>query len=126
MDLIQERVKQYFKDCKNGCNNLITPEELLNMIKGKKKDFFILDIRKEEDFEKEHISGAVNIFWYEVGDFLDALPKDQKIIVVCYSGQSAGQIVAILRLLGYDACSLKGGMMHGWLKDSLPIESGCG
>ena len=55
----------------------------------------------------------------------DILPKDKKIIVVCYTGQTAGQVVSILRLLGYDACSLKGGMVNGWMKDQMPIEAGC-
>lgn len=65
--------------------------------------------------------------WSEVNKFIeeDILPKDKKIIVVCYTGQTAGQIVGVLKLLGYDACSLMGGMVNGWLKDAMPIESTC-
>lgn len=65
--------------------------------------------------------------WDEVYEFIeeDILPKDKRIIVVCYTGQTAGQTVGILRLLGYDACSLMGGMVNGWLKSDMPFESTC-
>jgi len=125
MNTIETAVKKYFEDCRNGCNNLITCEELFKAM-GRKDNLFVMDIRKKEDYEKGHIENAVNIFWYEVDEFLDALPKDDKIIVVCYSGQSAGQVVSLLKVMGFDACALKGGMMNGWSKTDLPIEAGCG
>jgi rhodanese-related sulfurtransferase len=126
METLPEGVKHYFDDLKKGCNNLIDCKDLYKLI-GAKEDLFILDIRRKEDFEKEHIEGAIHAEWEEVGELIenDILPKDKKIIVVCYSGQTAGQIVGILKILGYNVCSLKGGMMNGWLKDSLPIKSGC-
>ena len=39
--------------------------------------------------------------------------EDKKLIVNCYSGQTAGQTTAILRLLGYDAVSINSGMGTG-------------
>lgn len=126
MDNLMESVKMYFEDLEKGCNNLIDCATLYKKI-GAKDDMFILDIRKAEDFEKGHIEGAIHAEWTEVWDFIeeDVLPKDKKIIVVCYTGQTAGQTVSILKLLGYDACSLKGGMMNGWNKDSMPVKAGC-
>lgn len=123
---LKEAVQVYFEELKKGCNNLIDCQGLFKKINGKEK-LFILDIRKKEDFEKGHIENAVHSEWPEVWDFIDedALPRDEKIIVVCYTGQTAGQVVSILKLLGYDACSLKGGMMNGWDKDNMPIKAGC-
>lgn len=125
MDL-REAVKLYFEELERGCNNLIDCEGLYKKI-GAKEDLFILDIRKNEDFEKGHIENAIHSEWPEVWDFIDAdaLPKDKKIIVTCYTGQTAGQVVSILKLLGYDACSLKGGMVNGWNKDNMPVKAGC-
>ena len=119
-------MKTYFDDLKKGCNNLIDCESLYNKINTKEK-MFILDIRKSEDFSKGHIEGAIHSDWIEVWDFIieDVLPKDEKIIVVCYTGQTAGQVVSILKVLGYDACSLKGGMVNGWNKVDMPIKAGC-
>ena len=54
------------------------------------------------------------------------LPKGEKVYVYCYSGQTAGQTVGILRLLGYDAVSIKSGMgttgtgSTGWANEGLP------
>ncbi len=122
-----DATKKYFDDLRNGCNNLIDCKDLYKCI-GAKEELFILDIRKKDDFVKNFIEGSVHCEWNEVFEFIeeDILPMDKKIIVVCYTGQCAGQVVAILKLLGYDACSLMGGMVNGWMKDSMPIESTCG
>ena len=54
------------------------------------------------------------------------LPKDKKIIVYCYSGQTSSQTTAILRLLGYDAYSMSGGVGNaeaktGWLGEGYEL-----
>ncbi|MDD2207592.1 MAG: rhodanese-like domain-containing protein [Aminobacterium sp.] len=121
MKTIVEAVADYFQDLKKGCNNLISCEQLKEVMK--KEEVYILDIRKPEDYEEEHLEGAVNIFWSEVGDHLNEIPKDKKVIVCCYSGQSAGQVVSLMRLLGYNACSLKGGMKCDLTY--LPLEARC-
>ncbi|WP_350449688.1 rhodanese-like domain-containing protein [Aminobacterium mobile] len=121
MKTIEEAVAVYFQDLKKGCNNLISCEQLKELMS--REDVYILDIRKPEDFEKEHLEGAINVFWSEVGDHLDEIPKDKKVVVCCYSGQSAGQVVSLMRLLGYNACSLKGGMQCDLTY--LPLEAHC-
>ena len=123
---LPKAIEKYFEDCQKGKNNLITSEALGELLKQGPNDLFLLDIRKKEDFEKGHIPGAFNTFWYEVGEIIDVLPKDKKIVVACYSGQSAGQVVSLLKVLGYDAYSLAGGMVNGWSKSNLPLEEGCG
>ncbi|HZK32938.1 MAG TPA: rhodanese-like domain-containing protein [Tissierellaceae bacterium] len=121
-----DSTKTFFDDLKDGRNNLIDCENLFKCI-GAGEDLFILDIRKKEDFTENFIDGSVHCEWDEVYEFIeeDILPKDKRIIVVCYTGQTAGQTVGILRLLGYDACSLMGGMVNGWLKSDMPFESTC-
>ncbi len=124
MDDLNRAVQKYFTDCRKGENNLITSEELFKAMEAG-EDLFLLDIRREEDFAREYIDGAVNIYWYDVGDYLDVLPKDRRVIVICYTGQSSGQVAAVLRLLGFRAYSLGGGMMNGWMKKSMPTKAGC-
>ena len=121
MKTIEEAVAVYFQDLKKGCNSLISCDQLKELMS--REDVYILDIRKPEDFEKEHLEGAINVFWSEVGDHLDEIPKDKKVVVCCYSGQSAGQVVSLMRLLGYNACSLKGGMQCDLTY--LPLEAHC-
>ena len=67
------------------------------------------------DYDNGHIEGAV---LSSLGNILtDAALADNPIVVVCYTGQSAGHAVMALRLSGYtDARVLKLGM-SGWNGD---------
>ncbi len=78
--------------------------------------YTIFDLRSSTDFATNHISGAKNIVLKDVITSTETLgiAKDAKILVVCYTGQTAGQAVMALRLLGWkNAVVLKWGMA-GW------------
>ena len=53
------------------------------------------------------------------------IPTDKPVVVYCYTGQTSSQTTAILRLLGYEAYSLQGGMGKeggaGWLGGGYPV-----
>ncbi len=102
--------------------NYILPEVLFNDMKNN-KDYFLLDVRREEEFEHNHIKGAENIFWLDVlkAENLEKLPKDKRIIIICYVGHTASQILVILKMLGYDVKVLKFGMGHSPIK-GVPIS----
>lgn len=87
-----------------------------------------LSVRSAQDFAKGHIEGAINIpFGKGMEQKFNTLPKNKKIIVYCYTGQTAGQTVAGLRLLGYDAVSMNGGTgmpsnaPSGWVNKGYPL-----
>ena len=115
---IQEALHNYYAglaDVKETTfkNYKVSEDNLKAMLDGK-EDFYLLSIRSAKDFAEKHIEGAVNLPWgagMEMG--FDGLPKDKPVVVYCYSGQTAGQTVAGLRLLGIDAVSLNGGMGVG-------------
>ena len=69
--------------------------------------------------KKGHIEGAVNIpFGKGMQENFKNLPAG-RLLVACYSGQTAAQVTAILRTLGYDADALTFGMsstLNGWYK----------
>lgn len=99
----------------------VTAEYVKEIVDAEADGYFILDVRQAEDFAAGHIKGATNIPFgtgMEAG-FAD-LPTDQKIIVTCYSGQTASQVVGVLRMLGLEAYNLQHGMSKadsgkGWL-----------
>ncbi|MCF8301941.1 MAG: hypothetical protein K9I94_01595 [Bacteroidales bacterium] len=65
----------------------------------------IIDIRKSKDYTAGHIKGAVNVGMNKLIDYFEneINPNSYShIVMVCYSGQSAGFATSILRLLGYD------------------------
>ena len=105
-------VQGYFNAIADGGSNIIASADAEALTEA--GDATVVDIRSAEDFEKSHIDGAVNVpFGEGMQESFADLPEG-KLIVTCYSGQTAGQTIAILRALGYDAVSLKSGMTYGW------------
>ena len=63
------------------------------------------------DYHDGHIIGSTMVALVDLIAYVKAnLTKDDKILVVCYTGQNAGIATAALNLMGYDAWSLKWGM----------------
>jgi rhodanese-related sulfurtransferase len=64
----------------------------------------IIDMRREEFFDRGHIKGAVNVRMPEILDHFEneILPfQFDKIILICYGGHIASYTTHMLRLLGY-------------------------
>jgi rhodanese-related sulfurtransferase len=117
---IEEAGLRYFSKLSSENNNIITPQALQERLE-RGENLFVLDIRREADYKAGHIETAQNIWWFDIGKNLDKLPKDRIILATCYSGQSAGQVVGALTVMGYEALSLAGGMNGGWLAAGLPV-----
>lgn len=133
---VPEEVKTALTEYYNGLadvkdtkfkNYKVSEEDLKGMVDNK-EDFCLLSIRSEKDYNEGHIDGAINIPWGAgMEKQFSTLPKDKKIVVYCYTGQTAGQTVAGLRLLGYDACSLNGGLGMeanaplGWINNEFEV-----
>jgi len=96
--------------------HIITARELNAILQDElaREGIFLLDLRREEDFEGVgHIEGALRMDFDAVAvpGNLELLPKDRKIITICYTGNLAAQLAAVLRFLGYDAAALAYGMI---------------
>ncbi len=109
-------------------NYKISEDDAKKLVDAKDAGTLFLSVRKAEDYAKGHIEGAINIpFGKGMEQQFNMLPKDKKIVVYCYTGQTAGQAVAGLRLLGYDAVSMHSGMgtpatgAAGWLNKGFPV-----
>lgn len=73
------------------------------------RDKQIIDLRSEEDFEKETYPGALNIYWEELGERMDEISKDIPVYLICYTGQKSDEIAQNLQEQGYEAYSVEGG-----------------
>ncbi|HSN67053.1 MAG TPA: rhodanese-like domain-containing protein, partial [Fusibacter sp.] len=111
-------------------NYKVSEADLKTMVDAKDASIYLYSVRKAEDFNKGHIEGAVNNpFGKAMASDFANLPKDKTIVVYCYTGQTAGQVTAALRLMGYDAVSLNGGMgtpanvPMGWVNNGFPVVS---
>lgn len=131
---IKTAIENYYKglDTVKGTNfknYKISEDDAKKLVDSKDSSVVILSVRSAADYAKGHIAGATNIPWGKgMQEKFSALPKDKKIIVYCYTGQTAGQTVAGLKMLGYDAVSLNGGMgtkanaPAGWANKGFAVE----
>lgn len=117
-DVQQAMVEYYTVAAENGSFNM-SAEAVKNILQD--EDYYLVDLRSENDYLKSHISGAKQNIPFGKGmeTALAKLPKDKKIVFQCYSGQTASQTVAIARMMGLEAYNLSGGMGaqggSGWL-----------
>lgn len=107
---------------------LLPADEVKKNLKNPK--YHIIDIRSASWFEYGHVKNAVNV---QPADLLNhfensIVPSEyDKIILICYSGQSAAYFTSLLRIAGYDnAFSMNWGMSswrvdfaeNSWLKNT--------
>ena len=120
---IKEAVTAYYKAVAKeetyGKNN-ISPAALKELMDKGSDEICVVDLRSAEDYAAGHIKGAISLpYGRGMQESFDILPEDKTLILQCYSGQTASQTVAALRIKGYTAYNLSGGMGaeggSGWL-----------
>ena len=88
--------------------------------------YYLIDVRKAEDFAKGHIKGFVNIpYGPDIAKNLDSIiekGQGKTVIICCYTGQTAGQVDSALNILGIPTKSVdfgfgKEGFPKGWSTD---------
>lgn len=125
---IRNALLEYVDSVDKGWN-YVTPEELHK----KENRYYLLDIRDKEAYKQGHIKGADNIFWKDLLEEknLKKLPKNRTILLICYVGHTASQMLMALSLLGYKVKALKFGMgkspvegvpVAGWLDYGYEVE----
>lgn len=102
----------------NGELPIISADEVKKNMKDPK--FHLIDIRTDSWFEYAHIKGAANVKAENLLTYFETKinPTNfDKIVIMCYSGQSAAYFTSLLRLAGYDnVYSMKWGM-SSWRED---------
>lgn len=97
---------------------IIPADEVKQNLKNPK--YHVIDIRSESWFDYGHIKGAKNLNAEDLLTYFESTinPADfEKIVLICYSGQSASYFAGLLRIAGYNnVYSLKWGM-SSWRQD---------
>jgi rhodanese-related sulfurtransferase len=74
------------------------------------RDCLILDVREEDEYERGHIPGAVNIPLSGLHNCIKELKKDKSVLVICLSGGRAKVAAKILSEQGFNVGIMTGGM----------------
>lgn len=86
-------------------------------------DYYIVNYWPENHYlNPGHIEGATQYTPKEsmgLDTYLKTLPTDKTIVVYCYTGQTSANMASYLRVLGYDAKSLKFGC-NSMIYDNMP------
>lgn len=89
-------------------NDIISAEEL----KLKLKEYYIIDVRENDEYQQDHIEGAINI---PLGRLIrdepnGIIPRNKKILLHCKSGLRGGMALEFLKKRGYiSMVNLEGG-----------------
>jgi len=127
-------LQDYLKSTEDDWNYVL-PTDLYGLIEKNMNPYFLIDVRKPEDYQRGHIPGAINIFWLDMlrEDNIRKLPADKEILVYCYVGHTSSQVMVLLSLLGFRVKSLKFGMgispsedveIKGWKDYKFPVKKG--
>jgi len=97
---------------------LITADEVF----ADPQKYFVINYERKDKYDDGHIPGAVRYkpnatlgFVREMG----TIPPDKTVVVYCGTGHNSAFATAYMRLLGYDARTLRygnNGFMYNWMK----------
>ncbi|MER8102001.1 adenylyltransferase/sulfurtransferase MoeZ [Kitasatospora sp. NPDC094016] len=86
------------------------------------EDIFLIDVREPGEYEIVNIPGAVLIPKNEflMGDALEKLPQDRKIVLHCKSGVRSAEVLAVVKAAGFANAVHLGGGVLGWVSQIEP------
>lgn len=89
----------------------ISPKELKQLMDDK-KDFQLIDVREEYEFDEVNINGEL-IPMGEVMENIDKISKDKQVVVHCRSGKRSATVISALESQhGFtNLYNLKGGIL---------------
>lgn len=95
----------------SGKELVIRPADVQTNI-GSENQYYVVDIRTADDYNKGHIQGAIHIPYEALAerDSLEKIPADKPVVLAGYHGTDGAQAARVLNQLGYDAYSLLYGM----------------
>ncbi|MFB6136186.1 MAG: sulfurtransferase [Halobacteriaceae archaeon] len=100
----------------------------------------LVDTRSVEEYEEEHIPGAVNLDWRDLVDEesrglkpraeLEAtleergVTRDRRVVLYCNTARRISHTYVVLRHLGYEDVDFYEGSLTQWLAEGREVESG--
>ncbi|MEN6466055.1 MAG: MBL fold metallo-hydrolase [Syntrophaceae bacterium] len=106
----------------SASNGMEPVQSLCGRIDGG-EDFFILDVRSEDELRKEgRIPTALNIHITQLPGNLDKIPRDRPVHIFCGSGLRSTIAASLLQRAGWKDITVILGGMAGWKSQKCPVE----
>ena len=108
-----------------GTEHTVTATQLATMLASRKaglKDFHLVDVREQGEYEIVRIAGSVLIPQGRIlaGEAWQELPQDAEIVFHCKAGTRSATVLSAARAAGYERVShLEGGIL-AWVRDVEP------
>lgn len=118
---LREVVEQYFAEHRNL--ETVGGDELADRIRD--GEVTLIDVRPREEYEAEHLPGAISVPLEELEERVAELPADREIVAYCrgpFCVMSA-EAVETLRESDLEAVRLEDGVRE-WRDRGLPVEGG--
>ena len=93
------------------------------LLRAKRGEVVILDVRPQDEFNTAHIPYAVSVPLSSLQKYLKTLPKNKEIVAYCRGPYCflAKDAVELLRSKGFKAVRLKDSI-HDWAAKGLPVS----
>ena len=105
---------EYDSTCETPKGDEMTAQELREW-RTSNRPHTLIDVRQPSEHAASSIEGAILIPLAQLQSNLSRLPRDQPIVVHCQSGGRSAIAVSMLKLQGFDAHNLSGGI-KAWQK----------
>ena len=102
--------ENFFENIPSDKHGIDLMEFEMLMIPGEINEYFLLDVREHDDFQKERIPGSVNIPYSQLSMKIDEIPTEEKVIIISKKGIIAAQISSLLNACGYRTWTLREGI----------------
>ncbi|GAA1411374.1 adenylyltransferase/sulfurtransferase MoeZ [Kitasatospora putterlickiae] len=104
-----------------AAGSTITSKQLKQW-QDEEEDIFLIDVREPGEYEIVNIPGAVLIPKNEflMGNALEQLPQDRKIVLHCKSGVRSAEVLAVVKSAGFANAVHLGGGVLGWVNQIEP------
>jgi len=93
---------------------IISKAELGALLAHTERNFYLLDVREQEEFEAGHIPTAILAPWHNIVEKTLGLPKKTKLILYCRTNSRAQKAAKLLNNKGFGSVLIYNGGWEDW------------
>jgi hydroxyacylglutathione hydrolase len=83
----------------------------------------VLDVRTENEWNSGHVAGAMHIHGGKLQEYIETVPRDKPVLVICGSGYRGSIVASFLKREGFKEVQNLLGGMSAWKAAGQPVET---